>query len=117
MDDQLTQLIEHATDDLLGNQEARLVTRERALHVLGILAQHVAQQVADSVLIALLTADDVAIRLNVSPRRVRARATWLNAHGVNVGWRVTGTNVWLFRPEELATLKAERGAGRPRKTG
>ena len=111
-----TQIVENAADDLLGNQEARLVTRERALHILGTLAQRIAQQTADGVLMSLLTADDVAQQLGVTSRRVRARAAWLNARGHNVGWQITGTSVWLFRPAEVAVLRTERGAGRPRKT-
>lgn len=115
MDDETrrTEIIEHTADDLLGNQEERAITRPRLIHHLGILAQRLLQEEERRVLMALMTADDVAAQLQVTPRRVRARAAWLNAHGHPVGWHVG--NAWLFRPAEVDTLRADRGSGRPRK--
>lgn len=51
----------------------------------------------------LLTVEEVAERLNVTPRRVRAIAR--NRHQrFGLGWQVPGTCQWLFRPEELEHL-------------
>lgn len=118
MDDETrrAEIIEHTIDDLLvAAQEARTITRTRLAHHLGILAQRLLQEEERRVLMGLMTADDAAERLQVSARRVRARAAWLNAHGVVVGWKIPGTSVWLFLPRELEILRTDRGSGRPRK--
>jgi len=55
---------------------------------------------------SLLTVEDVAAVLGVTPRRVRAIAKNLH-EPFGIGWHVPGTNQWLFRPEELETLRPD----------
>lgn len=110
MDDQaLAQMVESAADDLLGGQEARTITRVRAVHALSVLAQRIATDAANAALLSLLTTDDMAARLNVSARRVRALA-----RARNVGWQVS-RGTWIFRPDDIEKLRPYT-AGRPRKS-
>ena len=65
-------------------------------------------------LTSLLTADDVAAQFNVSVRRVRAIAK-IKHEQFGIGWQVTGTSQWLFRPSEIESLRPGK-SGRPRKS-
>lgn len=63
-------------------------------------------------LMSLLTAEDVAARFGITPRRIRARARLLHDR-FGIGYQVPGTNQWLFTPEELVHLRPG-SPGRPR---
>jgi hypothetical protein len=59
----------------------------------------------------LLTIDDVAKRLQLSPRRIRALAAVRHTtHGI--GYQVPGTAQWLFWPHEVDALRPGK-PGRP----
>lgn len=109
-----SQLVKAAADDLLGGQVARTITADRVEHAMSQLAQRVAQQANDGVLLSLLTTEDVAEKFEITPRRVRAIVKRLNERGQRVGWLVPGTRQWLFKPEELSLLEPGK-PGRPRK--
>lgn len=64
-------------------------------------------------LLSLLTVEEVAVRFNISTRRVRAIARERHER-FGIGWQVPGTNQWLFRPEEIEHLEPGP-VGRPRK--
>lgn len=67
----------------------------------------------DYALTSLMTVEEVALTLGISERRVRAIAK--NRHDrFGVGFQVPGSNTWLFRPEELESLRP--WSGKPRKT-
>jgi hypothetical protein len=108
--------ITRALDTLFGDSEARTLTPDRVRRVMNDLAHYVVQETEHGVLFSLLTTQDVAERLDISERRVRARAKWLNERGQPVGWRVPGTVQWLFLPREVESIRGGKG-GRPRKTG
>ncbi len=93
--------IQRAIDEILGGAVAATVTTHRLETVLTRLAQRVRQQTQDAVLTSLLTADDVAERLGVTPRRVRAIAK----ARPGTGWQVPGTSQWLFTPDEIEQLQ------------
>lgn len=63
-------------------------------------------------LLSLMTVEQVAAELGISERRVRAIAK-IRHDQLGIGWRVPGTNTWLFRPEEVELLRPGR-PGRPR---
>jgi hypothetical protein len=63
---------------------------------------------------SLMTVEDVAARLGVSTRRVRVIANAQHQR-FGIGWQVPRTNQWLFRPEELNSLRPGL-PGRPRKS-
>ncbi len=112
MDTRTQQLIQSeiakAVEGLLGNLYANTVTRAKAEHVLGTMAHQVATAAAHGALLGLMNADDMAARLGISARRVRALAK-----GRNIGWQV-GQGVWVFRPEDVDLLQV-RVPGRPKK--
>lgn len=100
--------IARALDSLFGDMPAKTITRQRAEHALRIAAQHIATDSVNMTLLSLLTTDDMAATLNVTPRRVRALA---KARGV--GWQVS-RGTWIFRPNDVERLRPY-GVGRPRK--
>lgn len=66
-------------------------------------------------LLSLLTVQDVAERLGISERRVRAIAAYRHRR-FGVGWKVPGTRgTWLFRPSEIEGLTPGK-RGRPSKS-
>ncbi len=97
-----------AIEGMLGDLYAGTVTRPKAETILRRLAQQVSTAAAHGALLGLMNADDMAARLGISGRRVRALAK-----SRNVGWQV-GQGVWVFRPEDVDLLQ-ERVPGRPKK--
>lgn len=61
-----------------------------------------------------LTAEDLAMRFEVTSSRIRAKANALNKKGVTVGIRIGGNGLWIFS-EDDAKLLAPQKPGRPRK--
>ena len=114
MRDQDTDAIVSRWTDALVNREIAMISRERAETVIRQAVQQAAQAATEQALMGLLTSGDVARELQVSVRRVQAHARTLNQRGFAVGWNVPGTRVWLFRPEEVETLRGGP-VGRPRK--
>ena len=86
-------------------------TRPRVQHALKVIAQKAFSQGESYALLSLLTVRDVAARLQISERRVRAIARQ-RAHQ-NIGWQVPGTSTWLFQPDEVELLRPGP-SGRPR---
>ena len=83
-----------------------MLSDNRLGHVLNQVAQKAFRQGENYALMSLLTVDDVAEMLEISPRRVRAIAK--NRHErFGIGWQVPGTNQWLFRPEEIEQLQPD----------
>lgn len=64
---------------------------------------------------SMMTSEEVAVLLRISPRRVRAKALSLKRRGIKVGWQVPGTSHWLFLNDDLKTLASPLQSGRPRK--
>jgi len=93
------QLIDKALDDLFGDLADATLSRQHVEHVLRTLAQRVATDAANAALMSLLTTQDMAHRLFVSARRVRALA---RARGVG---RQVSRGTWLFRPEDEERLR------------
>lgn len=89
------------------------ITEHRLRHHLNQVAKTAFQEGQSYALLSLLTVDDVAEQLNISPRRVRAIAKIAHERWA-IGYQVPGTNTWLFRPEELDSLRPGP-PGRPRK--
>jgi len=106
--------IEKTADELLQGRVAATVSRFAVVAALERLAHRVKQDAELNVLMNLLTVEDVARQLGVTPARVRAKAIWLRKRGFSPGWQVPGTRAWLFRPEELENLKP-LPARRPRR--
>lgn len=103
------------TWEIVSQKIDALVARlgEQYRHDIESLAHVAWTEAQNSVLTGLLSTKDVATLLNISERRVRAIAQRRNArHGV--GWKVPGTNTWLFRPEELDALRPGK-PGRPQR--
>lgn len=63
-------------------------------------------------LMSLMTVDDVAEKLGVSVRRVRAIAK-IKHEQFGIGYQVPNTAQWLFRPSEIESLRPGK-TGRPR---
>lgn len=80
------------------------VTDRRLRREFDQVAQVAFREGASYALGSLLTVEDVAERLHVSTRRVRAIARNRQERGFPVGWQVPGTSQWLFRPEDLDQL-------------
>jgi hypothetical protein len=100
--------------DALVPREMATVSHLRAEAVIRQAVQQAAQTATELALLGLLTSADVARELGVSVRRVQAHAKRLNERGFAVGWRVPGTRVWLFRPEEVESL-CGGPVGRPKR--
>ena len=78
------------------------------------LVHQVRQLERHSVLMSLMSAQDVANHYGVTKRRIQAKVKWLREErGHDVGWQVSGTNTWLFHPDELPNL-SPMPAGRPK---
>lgn len=66
-------------------------------------------------LMSLLTIERVAEQIGVSARRMRAIAADRHER-FGVGWKVPGARgTWLFRPEEIETLRPDPRFRRPKK--
>jgi hypothetical protein len=65
----------------------------------------------NSTLMFLLSSKDVAERLGITDRRVRAIAQKINER-FSVGWKVPGTETWLFKESEIELLRPGK-TGRP----
>lgn len=88
-------------------------TQHRVQHHLEHVAQVAFTTGANYALTSLLTVEDVADQLHITPRRVRAIARVQHQRAA-IGWQVPGTNQWLFRPEEIEHLRPGP-VGRPPK--
>lgn len=86
------------------------ISFRHALNMVGMRAFTSGESYA---LTSLLTADDVADRLGVSVRRVRALAK-VRHEQFGIGYQVPGTSQWLFMPSEIESLRPGK-SGRPRK--
>jgi hypothetical protein len=95
--------IQNAIDSLVPHG-AGAVTSQRLQHQFNKVVQRAFQQGESYALLSLMTVEDVAERIGVSKRRIRAIARNRQERGFPVGWQVPGTNQWLFRPEDLEYL-------------
>jgi len=111
MEDSIARLVANATNDLLGGQEARTVSRVRASSVLADLAQRIATESRETALLSLLNTEDMAARLDVSARRVRALAK-----ARNIGWQVS-RGTWVFTPDDVERLRPGPAGRRRQITG
>lgn len=102
----IEQLIEseiaRALDGLFLEMPAAPLSRERVQHVLGQLAHRVAIDASHQALLSLMTTDDMAAKLGVSARRVRALA---KSRGV--GWQVS-RGTWIFIPSDEEAMRPRR---------
>lgn len=81
------------------------MTDVRLRSALDVVAKTAWREAEAQVLLNLLTVEDVAEQLGISPRRVRAIAAHRHER-FGIGWKVPGTRgTWLFRPEELDSLR------------
>jgi hypothetical protein len=87
-------------------------TAHRLETVLRQVAQVAFREGESHALLSLLTVEDVAAQLGVTPQRVRAIARARQHLGI--GWQVPGSKTWLFRPHEVELLRPG-SPGRPRK--
>ncbi|HHW13514.1 MAG TPA: hypothetical protein GXX28_01100 [Firmicutes bacterium] len=87
------------------------VTAHRLEKVLRDVAEVAFREGESYALLSLLTVDDVARELGVTPARVRALAKARHDR-FGIGWQVPGSRTWLFRPEEIELLRPGR-PGRP----
>lgn len=92
-----------------GEGRASSARVKRSLESVAAVAFREGQRYALS---SLMTVDDVAEKLGVSARRVRAIAKAMHER-YGVGWQAPGTGVWLFRPEDIDILRPGP-EGRPR---
>jgi hypothetical protein len=103
--------IERAIDALTGGDRPRLLSPQLARHICEQLAHRVREAARSESVMELMTADDVAERLGITPRRVRQLAASLG-----VGWN-TGRD-WIFRNSDLDALRARSTKpGRRPRTG
>lgn len=86
----------------------------RFRHALELVAKRAFSSGESYALLSLMTADDVAVMLGVSVRRVRSIAKLKNDQ-FGIGYQVPGTSQWLFRPSEIESLRPG-AVGRPKKT-
>lgn len=81
-------------------------THHQVRHHLNRISQVAFREGQSYALLSLMTADEVAERFGITPRRVRAIAR--NRHDrFGIGWQVPGTNQWLFKPEEIEHLQPD----------
>ena len=105
-DEATTRRISDAIEELLPDGVGAFITPQRLQSVMEQLAHYVQHYTANNVLMSLLTVNDVADMLGVSVRRAKALAR--DRHDrFGVGWRVPGTGQWLFRPEEIESLRPD----------
>ncbi len=86
----------------------------RVEHLLNTVAQAAFREGQSYALMSLLTVQDVAEQFGRSAQWVRVLAR--RAHDrFGIGYQVPGTHAWLFRPEELDSLRmvARLTRGRP----
>mgnify|MGYP000738482360 CR=1 FL=1 len=98
--------IDAYVQDLLPN-DAGPVTANRLRWVVEQVATVAFNQGMLYALTSLLTVNQVAQRLKLSPRRVRAIARSRQRQGIPVGWQVSGSRLWLFGPEDLEWLQPD----------
>lgn len=104
--------IERTMTALAGRHPAFLAHERFVRDRLAELAQRAYQHGANAALLSLMTADDVAAHLGVTPAWARRMA---RRH--DIGWN-TGRD-WVFTPdnlERLAEVIAANKPGRPRRT-
>ena len=102
MTDPVASEIAKALDDLFRDMPAATLSREAVGHVLARVAQRVATDSANQALLSLMTTDDMAAKLGVSARRVRALA---KSRGV--GWQVS-RGTWVFIPGDAEAMRRKR---------
>ena len=115
LDQMIQSEIDSAVETLLKGREVATVSAESARSVFGRAVQRIRAYERDSVLLDIMTVDDVAQHYGVGARRIVAKARWLRAHGQSVGWQVPGRRTWLFWRSEIGNL-APMLVGRPRVT-
>lgn len=101
IDSRIAADIDRAVDALAGGDRPRLVSPTLARHICEQLAHRVREAARSESVMEMMTADDVAGHLGITPRRVRQLAARLG-----VGWN-TGRD-WIFRPDDLAVLRERR---------
>ena len=106
------QKIDALTESLLPNG-AGTITESRLRTALSKVAQEAFSAGQSYALLSLMTSEDVAEQFGVTPRRIRAIAK-IKHEQFGIGWQVTGTSQWLFRPSEIDALRPGK-IGRPRK--
>ena len=89
------------------------INETRFRHALDQVARTAFSAGESYALLSLMTVEEMAHELGVSERRVRAIAQERHER-MGVGYQVPGTRQWLFRPEEIESLRPY-SAGRPRK--
>lgn len=103
--------IEREMETLYPHGEGQVPSR-RVQAAMQNVAQVAFREGQSYALLSLMTVADVAAQFKITERRVRAIAADRHArHGI--GWRVPGTRVWLFRPEELDLMRPAE-PGRPK---
>jgi hypothetical protein len=107
------QRINNLVESLLPNG-AGTMTETRLRTALSQVAQVAFSAGESYALLSLLTVDDVAEKLGVSVRRVRAIAK-IKHEQFGIGFQVPNTAQWLFRPSEIESLRPGV-VGRPAKT-
>ena len=108
------QQIEDAITAVMPYGGGGTITEARFRSVVKRVAQTAFQQGEIYALLSLMTVQDVANALGISPRRVRAIAKIAHERWA-IGWQIPGTNTWLFRPEEIESLRPGP-PGRPKTT-
>jgi hypothetical protein len=107
-DERINQLV----DSLLPNGSGS-ITETRLRTALSQVAQVAFSAGESYALLSLMTADDAAMQLGVSVRRVRTIAKTKHDQ-FGIGFQVPGTSQWLFRPSEIELLRPGK-PGRPPK--
>lgn len=115
--DQMVQSeIDSAVETLLKGREVATVSAGSARSVFARAVQRIRAYERDSVLLGLMSTEDVAAHYGVTRRRIQAKVRWLRQRGHPVGWQIPGTRAWLFTRQELPNL-APLPAGRPKAEG
>lgn len=106
--------IKRSLDNLFGQGEGAILTRQRVTHELERLAHEIEQITRDVVLMSLKSTGDVADLYNVSRQSINTRAARLRDQRGSFGWKV-GRGVWVFTPDEVEELRPGK-TGRPPST-
>ena len=114
LDQMIQSEIDSAVETLLMGHQVATVGAESARSVFSRAVSRIRAYERDSVLLGIMTVDDVARHYGVGARRIVAKARWLRAHGQLVGWQVPGRRTWLFWRTEIGNL-APMPVGRPLK--
>lgn len=103
MNDIVKDAIEREMEAAIPMGEGR-VSASRMRSALERVAIYAYREGESDALRSLMTVDEVAARLGVSPQRARALAKDRHAR-FGIGWQVPGTRTWLFRRSELDLLR------------